>query len=145
MRRLLLAVCLVALGCDEHADGGPVDEPLPRLPVVDAATDDNGHYPIDILDGEIPDWPQRITRLPAGPIEILVRNQSQHPDDPNEDLAIALWLRGRGSRRHFLPQYASPPLFPETMEDWSVDLARGTYDLSVSLGGSATVSVVVVE
>ena len=136
---LLLAGCTIT-----GADGGAVDTPVPNLDIVDAPTDDNGHYPIDIVDGTMKEWPERITRLPRGPSEILLRNGSEHPEDENTSGAIALWLRGRGSRRHFLPMFASRPLFPQTMEDWSVDLKPGTYELSVSLGGDPMRTAIVV-
>jgi hypothetical protein len=144
--RLLAIASLALIGCSAGGDGGPVDEPLPDLPIVDAEADENGHFPIDILDGLIPVWPDRITRLPRGPADLLVRNRAQQAEDPDTQVAIALWLRGRGSRVHFLPQYSSRPLLAQTMEDWPIDLVPGTYDLSVSMGGDRTlVSIVLVE
>ncbi len=144
--RLLPLVAVLLVGCPASlGDGGPVDEPLPSLPVVDAATDDNGHFPIDVVDGAMATWPDRITRLPRGPSEILLRNGAEHPPEEGAYSAIALWIRGRGSRVAYLPQFSSRPLFPQTMEDWSVDLKPGTYELSVTLGGTGSSAIVLVE
>jgi hypothetical protein len=42
-----------------------------------------------------------------------------------------------------LPEFASRPLFPQTMEDWPVDLEPGTYEISVSLGGDANKTAII--
>ncbi len=145
MRSSALVLLLFAAACvGPLRDGGPVDPEMPMLPVVDAAPDDNGHFPIDIVDGVMQEWPGRITRLPRGPSEILLRNGAEHPTEEGVYSAIALWIRGRGSRSHYLPEFASRPLFPQTMEDWSIDLKPGTYVLSVSLGGDVSQTAIVV-
>lgn len=142
MRYAALLIVLVACSLPGR-DGGSVDTPLPDLPVVDAETHENGHFPIDVVDGVMQVWPDRITRLPRGPGQILLRNGAQHPEEENVRSAIALWIRGRGSRVAFLPEFASKPLFPQTMEDWPVDLEPGTYEISVSLGGDANKTAII--
>jgi hypothetical protein len=52
-------------------------------------------------------------------------------------LAIALWLRGRGDARHRLPQHSIGPVNSGVQEDWAVDLPPGDYLLSVTLGGAS--------
>ena len=147
MRRVLLALAILGSGCfGSGTDGGPMDSPLPSLAVVDAPTDENGNFPVDIVEGRLEVLPGQITRVKRGPSVILLRNGAERVDEDGNQGAVALWIRGRGSRRHFLPQAASTPLFPQTMEDWPIDLEPGAYEISVTLGAAnQDVAILLVE
>ena len=129
LRALLPAIAILLLGCGEQRP-----EVIPPLP--DSVTEtprDDGRPLIRVVDGALPDLAGKRIELPAGRTTFLIRHEGEEPasDEPPK---TALWLRGRGEARHLLPSFGSRPLRIATMEDWSVDLPAGVYDLSVTLG-----------
>jgi hypothetical protein len=107
-----------------------------------------GRYRLEVSQGSLVDLEQRASRLPAGEVTFNVVNQvaGARSDVDGLDLAngaIALWLRGRGESRHWLPQFSVGPVNSGVQEDWSVLLPAGDYVLSVTLGGQSDAVVLV--
>lgn len=130
LRALLPAIAALLLGCGEPPRA-PVTPPL-AAPTTEIPRDD-GRPLLRVVDGALPDLAGKRIELPAGRTTFLVRHEGEDPqsDDPPK---TALWLRGRAEARHLLPSFGSRPLRIATMEDWSVDLTPGVYELSVTLG-----------
>lgn len=149
MRGLLLFGALLLAGC---GGGGlssePIDEPLPELPEVAIAADEDGKPMIFVRDGRLSDLEGKLNLLPSGPTVLFVRNEVEGADALQEGVdvsqrAMALWLRGRGSLRHLRPEYTLGPVNAGVQEDWHVDLSPGEYLLTVTKGGDGEVFVVV--
>jgi len=130
LRALLPAITALLLGCGEPSRLPAT--PPPTAPITEIPGDD-GRPLLRVVDGALPDLAGKRIELPAGRTTFLIRHEGEEPaaDDPPK---TALWLRGHGEARHLLPSFGSRPLRIATMEDWSVDLPAGVYDLSVTLG-----------
>ncbi len=145
MRFLLLLLCLGLAACSQpgpvESSGpvDPVDDPLPQLPRADLETDEDGRYVIRVQrlsEG----LTERINILPSGSVTVLVINDVDEATVEQEGLdltqgAVSLWLRGRGTQRHVLPQATIGPVNAGVMEDWNLDLPAGDYVLQVTAGG----------
>ncbi len=140
----LLVLALVLAGCTGGLEGPrqPVDEPLPRLSRDEMPVDpDGGTRPmILVVEGQLPELEGRLNLVEAGPITFFVANRVEGAGVEEDGLdlsqqSVALWLRGRGSRQHLLPQATIGPVNAGVQEDWTVELPPGDYLLSVTSGG----------
>lgn len=139
---------LLLLGCAPPAVDRTtrelIDEPLPELPILRDLPDHEGRAVLRVVNGHLIDLEGQLVRLRPGPQEFLVVNEVEGAsvEDHGRDLrhgAIALWLRGRGSSLHRLPQASRGPVNAGVQEDWTVDLPPGDYLLSETLLRESTV------
>lgn len=127
---------LVLLAACSAPPSTPIDAPLPTDLVTLEATE-AGQLVLRVVDGRVPAIEGKRLDLPIGPTTFLVHHDGGGTggEEYEGDVPMAgLWLRGRGGARHLLPSLGSRPLRIDTMEDWSVDLPAGVYELSVTLG-----------
>lgn len=145
-RACCLLLVLLLFGCSGGLEGPrqSVDEPLPNRPRAELATDDDGgQRPVIAVEGgRLVDLEGRLNLVPAGRVTFFVVNRVEGAGVEEDGLdlseaAVALWLRGRGSRRHLLPEATIGPVNAGVQEDWTVDLAPGDYLLSVTSGGTS--------
>lgn len=144
--RLLLVLLLAGCGGGLEGPRQPVDDPLPKLPRTEVATDhDSGDRPVIRLEGgRLVNLEDKLNLVPAGPVTFLVINRVEGAgvEEDGMDLSqrsVALWLRGRGSQRHLRPEFTIGPINAGVQEDWPVDLPPGDYVLGVTSGGSGEV------
>lgn len=127
----LLAGCSTSVA--PWASVQPVDGGLPDLPLLENPRTHDDKFEVRVLGRTLPHLAGHITQVDAGPRTLLVvyteASESEGAAQP-----IALWLRGRGSSRHRLPQFSSGLVNPGNRQDWDVDLPPGDYLLSVTLG-----------
>jgi hypothetical protein len=135
---------LLGLGCGAGTGGpDPIASSLSGLPEQDFPMDaEPQRRRIEVAEGRLVGLEGRVSRLRAGPVTFNVVNRVEgaRSDVDGLDLsqlAIALWLRGRGDARHRLPQHSIGPVNSGVQEDWAVDLPPGDYLLSVTLGGAS--------
>jgi hypothetical protein len=141
VRWLAAAVLLVGCGAPgvDLATRQPVDPPLPSLPIQGDVPRQEGRWVIRIVEGHLVDLEDRIALLPAGEHSFLVTNDvegatvDEHGRDLRSD-AVALWIRGRGSAVHRLPQAARGPINGGVQEDWDVVLEPGVYVIGETIG-----------
>ena len=142
----LLLWSLLSAGCGSlGGERSLVDPPIDSLEHRKAPRDDGiKRWVLRVSDGRLVELEGKVNELPAGRLifNVINRVEGARTDVDGLDLseqAIALWIRGRGSRRHFLPEYAIGPVNAGVQEDWTVELAPGEYVLAVTLGGDSEV------
>ena len=126
------ALVLSMAGC---LDGRALDAPLPATVAIERT--DASQPILRVQGGALPSLTGRRVDLPIGDTTFLVHHDGGGSGGEEYDGDVpmtALWIRGRGPARHLLPSLGSPPLRIDTMEEWSVTLPAGVYDLSVTLG-----------
>jgi hypothetical protein len=117
--------------------------PLPELPTRDALRED-GKVVIRVVNRRLVDFEGHLTRIPSGPQTLKLYN-----DVPGADVSVhgldlrheatALWLRGRGAARHWLPQWTTGQVNGGVGEDFEVDLPPGDYVLTETMDGVSEV------
>jgi len=151
-KALLSGVCcgLLVSGCGMGTGAqDPIVSGLGNLEEqVFPSEEEPGRYRLEVSGGSLVGLEQRASRLPAGEVTFNVVNQvaGARSDIDGLDLAngaVALWLRGRGESRHWLPQFSVGPVNSGVQEDWSVLLPAGDYVLSVTLGGNSDAVILV--
>lgn len=136
MRITLPALLLVGLvGCD----GGFARslDPVPSRRAASLERTDDGKLVVHVRDGELVGLEGKRLDLPPGRATFLVFFDAEGaPERQGEDpMGAAVWLRGRGDRRHTLPSVISPFVGVGNSDDWTVGLKAGIYDLSLQLVG----------
>ncbi len=140
---LIGALLLASAGCDaptvDLATRKPIDLPLPPLPIQDDVPRREGQWVLRVIDGHLADLEGQVALLPAGEHTFMVTNEADGAtvDDHGHDLrdeAVALWIRGRGSSVHRLPQAVRGPINGGVQEDWDVVLEPGVYVISETVG-----------
>jgi len=128
----VVAVALVA-GCGPRVASL---DPLPDMPSAEVPVRDGRPF-LEIREGRLGALHDSVVTLAPGTVEFVVRTAPEGlpPRQGEEPLAAALWLRGRGARRHLLPESTSPLVNPDNTDDWVVTLQPGIYDLTVQLVG----------
>lgn len=129
----LLATTLLSTGCGPRTESL---DPLPDLPRAEVPERDGRPF-LEIREGRLEGLDGALVVLEPGPVEFVVRTAPEGlpPRSGEEPMAAALWLRGRGDRRHLLPESTSPLVNPDNTDDWVVTLHPGLYDLTVQLVG----------
>lgn len=128
--RILWLLALLC-GCRETPARHPIDPPTGGA-TLQAPRDHDGRLVVRVREGHLVDLHGATLHIGAGRQEILFHHLA-HPTLGGGPPA-SVFLSGRGAANFWLPQYASPPLKPDSFEVWPVDLPAGDYALRVTLG-----------
>lgn|GEM_PF-6939041 len=143
MKVVVGLLALVALSGCAPEKTVRLDAP-PKLSAAQLETTDDGRPILRIRNGALVGASGKLLTLPPGESTVLVVHDGE-ADDGEEPVRAALWLRGRGDRRHLLPNLVSPLIELGTSDDWTIAAKPGLYDLSVSMGGDGSVTTVMVR
>ena len=121
-------------------DGDSNTESLERQPFPE--DEGAGRWRLEVTAGKLVGLEGKLSELPSGRqiFNVVNKVEGARVDVDGMDLAeqaIAVWLRGTGSSRHFLPEYSIGPVNSGVQEDWEVELLPGEYTLSVTMGGAS--------
>ena len=129
----LVVLGVLLAGCD-----GPRVrslDPLPDLPAGEPERTDAGNRVLTVRDGALVGLEGRWIQIPTRGAVFLIHHDGGGQDVEGEVPRAAFWARGRGARRHTLPQASSPVVNLDTTDEWRLKLAPGTYDVSLTLAG----------